>query len=151
MGHTRLRQYFSDLDSHKSLWLLAWPMMLSNISQPLLGAVDTAILGHLESATYLAAVAVGASILTFIFWALGFLRMGSTALIGRAFGEKNFSLCRQVLAQNLLLAVALALLLIATQWLWLPLALLPMLGDLSIRPIPSFYNNNINNGIYYCK
>ncbi|WP_237059877.1 MATE family efflux transporter [Microbulbifer sediminum] len=64
-------------------------MILSNISVPLLGAVDTAILGHLPSATYLSGVAVGASVMSMLLWAFGFLRMGTTGLVARAAGSAD--------------------------------------------------------------
>ncbi|GAB2892053.1 MATE family efflux transporter DinF [Microbulbifer echini] len=66
------------------VWNLAWPMILSNISVPLLGAVDTAILGHLSSPEYLSGVAIGASVMSMLLWAFGFLRMGTTGLVARS-------------------------------------------------------------------
>ncbi|MEJ2417038.1 MAG: MATE family efflux transporter, partial [Exilibacterium sp.] len=54
--------------AHRKIFTLAWPMILSNISIPLLGIVDTAILGHLDEAKFLAAVAAGSTILTFLLW-----------------------------------------------------------------------------------
>ncbi|MEY3018893.1 MAG: hypothetical protein RL336_2028, partial [Pseudomonadota bacterium] len=69
------------------IWALAWPMILSNISVPLLGLVDTAVLGHLASANYLAAVAVGSAIIAFLYWGFGFLRMGTTGETAKAFGR----------------------------------------------------------------
>lgn len=78
-------------NTHKQIWLLAWPIMLSNISVPLLGLVDTAILGHLDNPNHLAAVAMGASLFTFVLWSFGFLRMGTTALIAQQFGKQGNS------------------------------------------------------------
>ncbi|WP_255463515.1 MATE family efflux transporter [Microbulbifer sp. YPW1] len=66
------------------VWRLAWPMILSNITVPLLGAVDTAVLGHLASPEYLSGVAIGASVISMLLWAFGFLRMGTTGLVARA-------------------------------------------------------------------
>ncbi|WP_299940338.1 MATE family efflux transporter [uncultured Microbulbifer sp.] len=66
------------------VWNLAWPMILSNISIPLLGAVDTAILGHLPVPEYLSGVAIGASVMSLLLWAFGFLRMGTTGLVARS-------------------------------------------------------------------
>ena len=68
---------------HRQLWQLAIPVMLSNISVPLLGLVDTAILGHLDDSRYLAAVAMGTSLFTFVFWSFAFLRMGTTAMVAK--------------------------------------------------------------------
>lgn len=61
-------------------------MIIANISVPLLELVDTTILGHLENAVYLAAVAIGIRILSFLYWGFGFLRMGTTGLTAHAFG-----------------------------------------------------------------
>ncbi len=108
---------------HRNVWRLAWPMILSNISLPLLAAVDTALLGHLENPTFLGAVAVGSSILTFLYWSFGFLRMGTTSLTARAFGAQDMSQCRMLLAQSAVLAMGLSLLLIVLQSLIFPLAL----------------------------
>jgi MATE family multidrug resistance protein len=72
---------------HASLWTLALPVMLSNVSVPLLGLVDTAILGHLPDSRYLAAVAMGSSLLVMVMWSFAFLRMGSTALIARHYRQ----------------------------------------------------------------
>ncbi|KZZ45178.1 hypothetical protein A3759_10225 [Thalassolituus sp. HI0120] len=68
------------------IWSLAWPIMLSNITVPLLGLVDTAILGHLDDAVHLGAVAVGSQLFILLFWSFSFLRMGTTALTARAAG-----------------------------------------------------------------
>ncbi|MCV6606131.1 MAG: MATE family efflux transporter, partial [Porticoccaceae bacterium] len=94
---------------------IAWPMIIAGASGPLLGIVDTAILGHLDSAHFLSAVAVGASALTLILWLLSFLRMGTTGLAARAWGQGNNQLCRELLWQSLLLALSLGILLIVLQ------------------------------------
>lgn len=103
--------------SHK-IWQLAWPAILSNISVPMLGLVDAAILGHLNSAQFLAAVAIGTSVLSFLYWGFGFLRMGTTGLIARAHGAKNRLLDQQLLVQSLCLAMALGLAVIISKPLW---------------------------------
>lgn len=107
---------------HRRVWQLAWPMMLSNLSIPLLGAVDTAILGRLPSPIYLGAVAVGAAIMSLLFWSFGFLRMGTTSLTARHSGAGDDCAARQVLAQSAVLALGLALTVLALgPWL-IPLA-----------------------------
>ncbi len=65
--------------------------MVSNISLPLLGLVDTAILGHLSDNRFLAAVAMGASLFVFVLWSFAFLRMGTTALIAQNAGKHSIS------------------------------------------------------------
>lgn len=109
--------------THRDIWQLAWPMMLSNLSIPLLGAVDTAILGHLPSPLYLGAVTVGASLLSLLFWSFGFLRMGTTSVAARAEGAGDRMGLHRVLVQSLALALAFALMLMLIgPWL-LPVAL----------------------------
>lgn len=98
---------------NRKIWLLSWPMILSNISVPLLGLVDTAILGHLDNSAYLAAVAVSSTILSFLYWGCGFLRMGTTGLTAKAFGAKDHPLIRLILAQSISLGLLLALAIIA--------------------------------------
>ncbi|MGK0499768.1 MAG: MATE family multidrug resistance protein [Oceanicoccus sp.] len=94
--------------NHK-IWHLAWPMIISNISVPMLGLVDTAILGHLESAHYLAAVAVGSSILSILYWGFSFLRMGTTGLTAQAHGAAQHDQLRLISAQAICLGVVLGL------------------------------------------
>ncbi|WNZ56436.1 MATE family efflux transporter [Microbulbifer sp. MKSA007] len=81
-------------------------MILSNISVPLLGIVDTAILGHLPSAEYLSGVAIGASVMSMLLWAFGFLRMGTTGLVAR-----STDLGIQWLVRALVLAMGLGIIL----------------------------------------
>ncbi len=72
----------------KALWRLALPMIFSNITVPLLGLVDTAVIGHLDSPVYLGGVAVGATATSFLFMLLLFLRMSTTGLTAQAWGPK---------------------------------------------------------------
>ena len=74
---------------HRRVWLLAVPIILSNVTVPLVGAVDTAVMGHLPGAENIAAVALGASIFSLVFWTFGFLRMGSGGLIAQHFGATD--------------------------------------------------------------
>jgi multidrug resistance protein, MATE family len=90
------------------IWALAWPMILSNISVPLLGLVDTAVLGHLPSPEFLAAVAVGSAIIALIYWGFGFLRMGTTGAIASAFGAQQNEQTAQIFFSSCLLALGIA-------------------------------------------
>ena len=79
--------------SSKKLLLLALPLILANLSQPLLGLVDTAVLGHLGDAQLLAGAAVGTFLLSQIIWLLGFLRMSISGLAAQQYGA--FSLTQE--------------------------------------------------------
>lgn len=83
-------------------------MILANISVPVLGLVDTAVMGHLASADYLAAVALGSLIFTFLFWGFGFLRMATTGLTAQASGKQDKHLTQSVLQQGLVFAIVIA-------------------------------------------
>ena len=96
--------------THRKVWVLAAPMILSNISVPLVALVDSTVIGHLPHAHQLGAVAVGATLFTFMVGLMGFLRMGSTGFAAQAAGRADGAALRQVLLQGLLLAVAFALL-----------------------------------------
>jgi multidrug resistance protein, MATE family len=96
-------QLFSPSD--KTLWRLALPMILSNITVPLLGVVDTAVIGHLDSPIYLGGVAVGSTATSFIFMLLLFLRMSTTGLTAQAFGASNKMALARALTQPLLIAL----------------------------------------------
>ncbi|MDQ9092488.1 MATE family efflux transporter DinF [Pseudoalteromonas haloplanktis] len=98
---------------HKSLLLLAGPMILSNITVPLLGLVDTAVIGHLGSAHFLAGIALGATVISLLFWLAGFLRMSTTGLVAQAYGKKDYRQLAGLLKRSLLLALMVAFILIA--------------------------------------
>lgn len=97
---------------NRKIWHMAWPPMISNITTPLLGLVDTAVVGHLGTATHLGAVAIGASVFSFLFWAFGFLRMGSTGLTAQALGQGDDRRVRELLLQSILMGVFIGLMLI---------------------------------------
>ncbi|HID9471360.1 TPA: MATE family efflux transporter DinF [Serratia liquefaciens] len=91
-------------DTDKALWRLALPMIFSNITVPLLGLVDTAVIGHLDSPVYLGGVAVGAMATSFLFMLLLFLRMSTTGLTAQALGAQNPQGLARAFMQPLLLA-----------------------------------------------
>lgn len=99
-----------DRRTHRKVWALATPMILSNISVPLVALVDSTVIGHLPHAHQLGAVAVGSTLFTFMVGLMGFLRMGSTGFAAQAAGRSDGAALRQVLVQGLLLALAFALL-----------------------------------------
>ena len=90
-------------------------MILSNLTIPLLGLVDTAVVGHLSSPHYLGAVAVGGLIFSFIYWGFGFLRMGTTGLTAQAHGREDGDEIRAIMGRALLLAAVFACALLVLQ------------------------------------
>lgn len=99
--------------TRQRLFALAVPMILSNLSVPLVALVDSAVVGRLPHAYQLGAVAVGGSIYTVLVWTCGFLRMGSTGFAAQAAGRNDQQALRYILLQSLLLVVVLSVLCLA--------------------------------------
>lgn len=111
----RISFFSKHTDEHRALFALAVPMVLSNITVPLLGLVDTAVVGHLDHAYYLGGTNVGNMIVTFVVWLCGFLRMSSSGLTAQAYGSGSNEQSLVILMRGLALAVGLGLLLICLQ------------------------------------
>jgi multidrug resistance protein, MATE family len=100
---------------HRRVLTLAFPIVLANLTQPILGAVDTAVAGHLGSAADLGGVALGGLFFNFVFWGFGFLRMGTTGLVAQAFGAGDRAALRVNVVRALLLAFAIGALVLVIQ------------------------------------
>ena len=103
------------LPGDREVWRIAAPMILSNISAPLLGMVDTGVTGHLESPTYLGAVAIGSTIMGFLYAGMNFLRMGTTGITAQRFGANDNDGLRTALGQAIIVACIIASALIVLQ------------------------------------
>jgi MATE family multidrug resistance protein len=102
--------------THRAVLGIAVPVMISNVSTPLIGIVDTAIVGHYPNPLYIGAVAVGSLIFTFVFWGFGFLRMGTTGLTAQALGAGDNDELAAGLGRALLIAAGAGVGLILLQW-----------------------------------
>src|SRR5690606_14606765 len=105
---------------HRRAFALAWPAILSNISVPLVGLIDTAVLGHFSDEVNLGAAALGATILGAVFWLFSFLRTGTTSLVGRALGARRPDAALTHAQRSALLALALGIGILVTQWALVP-------------------------------
>lgn len=125
--------------SYAKILNLAWPIILANAAVPMLGLVDTAVIGNVGDVTDLGAIALGALIFSFVYWSFGFLRMSTTGFVAQAAGAMNFIEVRAVLGRALLLAVALGVSLIVLQALiqWLAFGLLS--GSAEVESSASAY------------
>ena len=94
---------------------LALPAIVTNITVPLLGLVDTAIVGHMGEAAYMAAIAVGSMIFNLVYWVFGFLRMGTSGLTAQAWGRHDRVEVMRLLARSALVSLAVALLILLLQ------------------------------------
>lgn len=92
--------------THRTVLAIALPIVLSNVSEPLISVVDTAIIGRLDSPHLIGAIALAGIIFAFIYWMFGFLRMGTTGLTAQAFGALDRHEVVAVLLRTCLIAVA---------------------------------------------
>src|ERR1700756_5615479 len=113
-------------DRYRQIWRLAGPVILSNISAPLLGAVDTAVVGRLPDPALIGGVAIGAVIFNFLYWVFSFLRMGTTGFTAQAAGAGDHRELRATFLRALLLAggIGFALVLLQAPLRWLALSVI---------------------------
>ncbi|MDA0823932.1 MAG: MATE family efflux transporter [Proteobacteria bacterium] len=94
--------------AHRSLWHLAAPMMLSNISIATLGLVDTAVIGHLSDASCLGGIAIAAVVFDFLYWGVTFLRMGTTGVVAQVHGARDVRRMVSTLRDAMIVALSIA-------------------------------------------
>ena len=94
---------------HKRILQLAVPSIISNITVPLLGLVDVAIVGHIGDASYIGAIAVGSMLFNVIYWLFGFLRMGTSGMTSQALGRRDFAEVMRLLVRSLSIGVGIGL------------------------------------------
>ena len=100
---------------NKQILKIALPSIVSNITVPLLGLVDVAIVGHLGAAAYIGAIAVGGMTFNVIYWIFGFLRMGTSGMTSQALGRRDLAETTRLLVRSVGIAFAVAAALIALQ------------------------------------
>ena len=94
---------------------MAWPFIVANASVPLLGVVDTAVIGNTGSVIDLGAIALGALIFSFVYWSFGFLRMGTTGFVAQAKGAGDTEEVRAIFGRASLIALAVGMVLLLLQ------------------------------------
>ena len=100
---------------HRRVLNLTWPVIIANLSLPLAGAVDTAVVGHLPDPAYIGAVALGALMFSAFYWLSGFLRMGTTGFVAQSFGAGDHREIMAAFVRGVGIAVFIGLALIALQ------------------------------------
>jgi len=103
------------LSSNVTKWQifkLSIPIFFSNLAIPLVGIVDTGLMGHLESEKYLIAVSIASTFLTIILWSFGFLRMGTVGLVSQSFGKSDYRELVNIILRNFCIALIIAFLII---------------------------------------
>ncbi|MCZ6504258.1 MAG: MATE family efflux transporter [Gammaproteobacteria bacterium] len=103
------------LVTRSQVFYIAWPIILSNISTPLLGLVDTAVIGNLGDPALIGAIAIGSMLFSFLYWGFGFLRMGTTGLVAQARGAGDEAEAKAAFYRAFLVGVFIGLLLFLLQ------------------------------------
>ena len=96
----------------KQIFYLSIPVFFSNLAIPLVGMVDTGLMGNMGEAKYLAATSIATSVMTMIIWSFGFLRMGTVGIVAQLFGKGDYREIVRTLLRNFLIALLAAVLII---------------------------------------
>ena len=127
--------------ANRDILRLAIPSIISNITVPLLGIVDVAIVGHIGDENYIGAIAIGSMIFNVIYWLFGFLRMGTSGFTSQAFGAGNTQAAAYVLRKMLVLSFGVAAAFVLFQLPIRHLAFLLMGVNNDIHPLVATYYN----------
>jgi MATE family multidrug resistance protein len=126
---------------HRRIIAIAGPAILANSSAPLVGLVDTWAVGHLPGAVHLASVGLGSVIFNYIFWAFGFLRMGTTGLVAQAWGKEDSRALTAEVLRSGALALGIGIALLLFQQLILSLSLAAMAPPEAVARLTADYFN----------
>lgn len=126
---------------NKKILQLAIPSIVSNITVPLLGLIDVAIVGHLGSAAYIGAIAVGGMLFNIIYWLFGFLRMGTSGMTSQAFGQRDLKEVTRVLLRAVGVGLFIALCLLLLQYPIRKIAFLLIDATPEVRELATVYFN----------
>jgi MATE family multidrug resistance protein len=124
---------------NKKILDLAIPNIISNISIPMLGIVDMALMGHLDSDAYIGAIALGSLIFNFIYWGLGFLRMGTSGFTAQAWGRKNMPETIMVFARAAFIALLMSSVMLLLQKPIENLSFLMLKGESRVEELAMAY------------
>ena len=103
---------YSGKFSKKKIILLSIPVFISNLAIPLVGMVDTGLMGNLGETKYLAATSIATSVMTMIIWSFGFLRMGTVGIVSQAYGRGDYREIVKTLLRNFIVAICISLIII---------------------------------------
>ena len=126
---------------NQSIIKLAIPSILANITVPIVGMVDIAIAGHLDTsaATMIGGIAIGSMLFDLLYWNFGFLRVGTGGLAAQAYGRGDRRECARILTRALGMSLAIALVLLAIQWIFVKAAFLVVDCTPQVRDLASKY------------
>jgi MATE family multidrug resistance protein len=101
--------------SVKYILKLSIPIFFANLAIPMVGIIDTGLMGNLDNLSYLSATSVAANLFSMIFWSFGFLRMGTVGLVSQAYGKEDYSEIFNIILRNLVFVLVISLIIISLQ------------------------------------
>ena len=101
--------------SIKYILKLSIPIFFANLAIPMVGIIDTGLMGNLGNSSYLSATSVAANLFSMIFWSFGFLRMGTVGLVSQAYGREDYSEVFNIILRNLIFVLVISLIIISLQ------------------------------------
>ena len=119
---------------NRQILRLAIPSILANITIPLVGLVDTIIVGHISDAHAIGGIAIGTMLFDLLYWNFGFLRVGTSGMTAQAYGRGDYQQCARLLTQSITIALIGAAIIWALQWVFVTavLAIVPCSPQVSI-------------------
>ena len=126
---------------NRDILKLALPSILANITVPLVGMVDIAVAGHLDSdaATLIGGIAIGSMLFDLLYWNFGFLRIGTGGLAAQAYGAGDRRECARILTRALAMSLAIAVFLISIQWVFVKVAFMVVDCTPQVQALASRY------------
>ena len=98
--------------SKKEIFLLSVPIFFSNLAIPLVGIIDTGLMGNLGQSKFLAAISIATSVMTMMIWSFAFLRMGTVGIVAQLFAKSDYREIAKTLLRNFLIAIVIAMVII---------------------------------------
>ena len=125
--------------NRKQIWSLTWPVILANLTIPLVGLTDTIIMGHMPDSKFLAGIAIGSIVFNFVYGGLNFLRMGTTGIVAQELGKKNNYEILYGLFRPLIFSLLIGLILYSQKSLILDITVFSIKPEEQIIPILKVY------------
>ncbi len=113
---------YSSINSKKKILFLSIPVFFANLAVPLVGLIDTGLMGNLGETKFIAAVSIGTSVMTMIVWSFGFLRMGTVGIVAQLFAKSDYREIVRTLFRNFFIAITLSIIIIFSKFLIIDLS-----------------------------
>ena len=134
-----LSQIYNKSPSFISIWKITWPIIIANLTLPIVTATDTAVMGREQSSTFIAAIALGGIVFNIIYFSLNFLRMSTTGLVSQEKGRKNEEEIKKIIRLTLSIAIAIGFLIICSSYPLIEIAKILISGSEQAEHLMSEY------------